>query len=330
MIFFQKKTACEFTLLGSILDPGDLVELDSPSDVFTVGNYAFVSASGSWALTSVDVSNPATPAVEDSLFDTDLRSVFSVFVDGTYAYCTAFEPGGGHLTIVDVSDPANLSKTGSLTDADFDSAVHAAKYGTDHVVVVAQDSNSLFVVDVSTPATPSKVGTVTDATQLLTAGRVVVQGDYAYVACRFATRMTVVDISTVTAPFVAASLNDATELFFVASVAVNGNYAYCGCDDRLTVVDITTPTSPSVVTSLVDSRISFPQDIVWHNNHIFGTSQVDDSIFAVNVSTPGSPKFVAEYTTDLINPNGLHAVGDTLYVADEDSNGLRIFDISCF
>merc|ERR1719162_2060686 len=86
---------------GQILDTTNLA---GASGVAVDGNYAYVAAAGSHALTVVDVTNPALPTVSGQIIDyTNLNGASAVAVDGNYAYLAA--QGADALTVVDVTNP---------------------------------------------------------------------------------------------------------------------------------------------------------------------------------------------------------------------------------
>jgi len=114
------------------------------------GNYAYVAARLSDALTVVDVTNPASPSVAGQVINgTNLNGAMGVAVSGNYAYLAAYRSDA--LTVVDVTNPASPSVAGQVINGtNLNGAWGVAVSG--NYAYVAVISAGLTVVDVTAPS----------------------------------------------------------------------------------------------------------------------------------------------------------------------------------
>jgi len=182
---------------------------------------------------------------------------------------------------------------------------------------------------------------------------------YALVASEDDDSVTIIDISTPSSPtFVAAITNnvgDFTELNRPQGITTTTidsiPYALVASksSDSVTIIDISTPSSPTLVAEIVDGVGDFtaldgPQDIttitIGSIPYALVTSDFDDSVTIIDISTPSSPTLVAELLDDeeggdfttLDDAQGITTItiGSIPYalVASEDDDGVTIIDIS--
>ena len=168
------------------------------------GSYAYVTATFSYSLVVVDVSNPASPVIRGSVTRASLlEEARGIAVSGSYVYAV------GHfsdsLVVVDVSNPASPVIRGSVVSSSLMDGVrvtqsrvrpvrHARVHGAtaclftvalslvrSHVLctqacgvavsgsyayMTAHNLHSLVVVDVSNPASPVIRGSVVSSSLL--------------------------------------------------------------------------------------------------------------------------------------------------------------------
>jgi len=226
-------------IVGSITN----AQLNGPTSVYVSGQYAYVAdmgptpKSGANALTIVDISNPASPAIVGSVTSTQLNDPSSVYVSGKYAYVAAADANA--LTIVDISDPTSPNIVGSITDntkLDKDTSVYVSgkyAYVTSFAGETTTSTSTLTIVDISNPTSPKIVDSIADI-QLEGASSVYVSGKYAYVPALSVLPTTtpptsgvlnIVDISGIDVP--TAQIGDlAASSIDVSENAIIGNNLY--------------------------------------------------------------------------------------------------------
>jgi len=197
----------------------------------TTGTYAAVASVRDHTFNIINITNPDSPAVTDSLSNNatlELTGVYDVntFQIGasTYAAATAFADDG--VQIIDVTDPADISAVSRLqdhdTDLDLDGPRDITAFTIDtgtYVAVAVDNDDTVHIVDVSTPASPSVVGSLADGGALLL------------------DRPNGVDTFQITA--------SGTTKTYVA-VTSQG-------DAGVQIIDVSTPASPAAVGSLADT-----------------------------------------------------------------------------
>ena len=239
-------------------------------------------------LVSMDISDPASPTLADSLMDgVDLQGAIGVKVSGNYAYIAAAQSDA--LVIVDISNPSSLTKTGSLNTAPFGNMNGASGLDVhgNYAFVASADKASLTIIDVSNPASPTQVGYLEESTVFRFTPGVVVSGNYAYLAGHG--YVAVVDVADVTAPSIVASLQN-SELESPQGVGYHSGvfYATAASADKILSVDVSSPASPTVLDSLGGASIDFPRSLVVDGTTAYLSSYDVNAVVALDVSVPAS------------------------------------------
>jgi hypothetical protein len=280
-----------------VTDPDSLSELGvyttTAQGVAPVGSYAYVAA-GEDGLLAIDISQPLTPTLADSL-DTPFWA-YAVAVSGTQAYVADGDSG---LRIVDISTPSDLSEDGFYDTPD--SAEDVAISG--NYALVADDERGLRIVDISDPEAPSEEGAYdvpSAAWSVAVSGTLAYVGDYYYDPGSTRGALRIVDVSDPANP---AQAGVAELSGRGAGLALSGHYAYLSAEQQgLLVVDISDPFSPSEV-------ISYPttyqaHDVAVVGNYAYDVALLGDLVYAaadqaglhiVDVSNPISPTLVGLY-----------------------------------
>lgn len=91
---------------------------------------AYVSDADSDTIKSVNINDPASPVVLDTITDaTNLTGVNGIVLSGNYLFARGgFFTGGDYVTSIDVSDPANLIRVSTLKRADTTSGPTTTNY----------------------------------------------------------------------------------------------------------------------------------------------------------------------------------------------------------
>ena len=140
---------------------------DHPTSVAISGHDAYITSLNQARLTTVDISNPASPVIVNSLQDNmNLFSAVDVAVQGNHAY-VADQAGGSapELTVVDVTNPAAAKVVGALSSSALNGA-YRIKVRGDFAYVSARGAGTVAAVDITNPASPRLAGFVFDAQHL--------------------------------------------------------------------------------------------------------------------------------------------------------------------
>lgn len=225
--------------------------------IYVVGTTAYLATSSDTAeLVTLNVANPATPAMQDTLNLGDAGDANTVFVTGGFAYVGKVAAGllNQEFFIVNVSNPANITQTGTLArlNADINSIYVSGNFA---YLATSQSNSQLRVVNVTTKNSPSNAATVNLG---VTANKVdVSSGTYAYVATQSngtAGEVRVYNVSTPTAPSAVGSgyevggnvigldIDPANPNYLILATAVASKQAI--------ILNISTPASISLVNNM--------------------------------------------------------------------------------
>lgn len=305
------------TLVGSLADTTNLV---NPEDVAIVGSTAWVGSVGNDYLTSIDISNLASPAFVNKwqALETDSMARLAPF---TASQLLGTSYNTDQLHVYDVTIPASPSEVGQVTSTPNMNGPIGVAAGAGFCVVVSDQGNELAYVDLSVPATPTVTGNVTDGTNLNGAADValvtIASTLYAVVAAYANNRVTVVDLSTPATPTVVGSVTDGTNLWGTENIAIYGEYAVATSvpGDRVTVVDLSTPASPTVVGSVTDAAdLNGASGIVVSGDYALVACGVGNRISVVSLVDPANPAVVQTITdaTQLAGVKKLDINGSTV------------------
>jgi len=211
---------------------------DAITNVFILGNYAYVIDASWCELWILNISDPQNPLISGNL-----RLYFGVpmeiFVRGSYAYVAMYTYG---LYIIDVSDPARPALIGQYDTPGQAQGVYVAG---DYAFVA--DTYSLQVINISDPAGPTYAGGLSSVYP----SKAYVEG--AYIFMSDGNYLIIADISDPTNPAFTGRcrLEGIGEDVYVAGI-----YAYVA-EGRVSshragieVFDVMDPANPTIVDSL--------------------------------------------------------------------------------
>lgn len=285
------------------------------SAVFARGNYAYVIDNNPGVVVSIDVSNPKSPRILDSVtYGASDQGFVGMYVNKGYVYVAT--GNSQNLNIYDRSNPTNLSLAGSVS---LDNATSDVFVKGDYAYV-GGSAGDYTIIDVSDPTSPTEEAAVNvDITVL---GSHVI-GDFAYVPT--GSGLGVLDVSDPTSPeIVNAGSGSLTTLL---DVQVRGNHAFVADQNTSSIgsLDISDPTNPTAVDSVSSTDMAqFPQ-LTLRGNFAYVSGSSNANISAVDISDPASLEVRASGLA-LAAPTDIMAVDDRLYVAcSGDTSGLVIF-----
>lgn len=286
------------------------------------GNHAFIVgavASGSEGIAAIDISDPTSIGLADSLADGgDSSNYLAIYVKGSYAYVAAHQ----YLFIFDISDPTNISLAGSVKDVTQLGSADGIIVDGDYAYVCAGEGPDYFtIVNISTPASPSITGSISGSgspNYLDSPYGLAKKGNYVFVCSFGEWRFTVIDVTNPASPVYLSSLDWSGDARRPKQVVIRGNYAHVTVSDGsssnngLLIVDITDPSNMSVVGSLIGSgspnylnlasplvlysRFSYPSDAIARVSSIRHIYQPGSFRMQVGLGDLGFDVDVAEAT----------------------------------
>lgn len=250
-----------------ISDPSDLSEIAVLSDSSLQGawtcdsdaTHVYVGSITTGILTSVDVTNPASMAVADTLpMPNGATEVRCVVVNGTVAYCSTNGDTWGQIVSVDISDPSNMVILDDFT------------YGLNRGMVVSgdylyfhEDNGDIVAYDISDPSDMTYAQYTTSAAYAPSFGEIrslAITGSVLVAACAGGGAdgegaVVTFDLSNMPTSIDQLDRLDAAdhpELTHVANAAIIGGHAYLASWDEelLVAVDISNPADISIVETL--------------------------------------------------------------------------------
>jgi hypothetical protein len=271
------------------------------------GNYAYVSEG--FALTILDVSNPAEPIVASRTMLPFEVSDIEVLGDYIYVAC-----GNRGLRILNVSNPSEPVEIGFYITRGANKLAVAGNY-----VYVAALDNGLHIIDVSNPSTPTAIGYYGE-----NAVDVAVAGDFAYLAHYDSgglNGLIILDITYRDDP-------NRVSLYLTDNpfgVTVAGNYVYIAdWSSGLRIIDITDPAVPKE-TSMAETSGN-ARDVNVVGGYAYIADGDKSGLSVIDIADPATPVVTGSYDT----PGAaiaLDVAGDYAYVAD-GAAGLQIIDVS--
>jgi len=296
-------------------------------DVAVQGDRAFAACYHTDAVHEIDISDPESPTLDDTLTDGSgrLDGAHDIIVDGDYAYVACAERDS--VCSIDISTPGSLAFSSEVRDPEGDNklnACHALSKQGNWIYAGGLGSIYFCVIDATDPTNLHYEGSCSHATYLNQVRGTYPKDNYVYCITKNGGYLTVIDVSTKASPEIAAS--GAAHIQVVsgstgndaANIRVKGNYAYCTtlAHDELVVVDISDVSSMSVVARVTIEDAYY---ITLAGDYAFVSSHTPRHIYVVNISDPIHP-FVTRrfYHNDLEFVSGMAVYGNYLICAPRD------------
>ncbi|MEN0048921.1 MAG: tail fiber protein, partial [Bacteroidota bacterium] len=200
-----------------------------PNEIDVSGDYAYV-VDGNGDLIFVNISNPASPIVENS-FAVNFRSAADVVVSNNFAYILGNTTGDRDIKVIDVSNVANPVAIDTL---DLGSSPRELKVFDNYAYVIDFSDQELVIIDLTNPANLSVVSN----TPLGASPREIrIANGYAFVATGNITgEFKMIDISDPLNPIIESDLSATAA---ASSINIFGGYAYIsGNGNNLSIISI--------------------------------------------------------------------------------------------
>lgn len=257
------------------------------------GNYAYVITSGGTPdFFSVDISNPASPVLADSL--SLAGTLFNISVSGNYAYVASGD-NSNELIVVNIADPTNISQIGSYNTAGNSDANGVEAVGSTVYLVLANGTSEFYVINASLPATPSLLGSLDLGN---TANEVKVLGNYAYVASDSDSQeLQVVNVTNPASPSLVGSYN-ASGTGNGETITGAGSTVFLGRETSGGVISIntSTPTSPLLLNTYSYADSVRDLDLGVGDTYLFVAGDLNSAeLVVLNVSNPSAMSLIGSY-----------------------------------
>jgi hypothetical protein len=259
----------------------------------------------------------------------------NVFVSGTRAYVTSYQPGA--LYIFDVSNPRQPQILGAAFDNGGQPSSPFTRLGgadgifvTNNIAyVTAENDNALTIINVSDPRNLVKLAEVVDGINgfngLNLPTGVLVSGTNCFVLGFLDSALSILDISNPANPRLIREIYDDsaipgspfTKMKWPYQMTLVGNRLYVACrgDSAITILDVSNPANPMLLGEAVDVTVNPSSpfgrlananwvDVVGNVAYVasgaFSTTY--GALTLIDVSNPASPRKLAELSDNALQP----------------------------
>lgn len=298
------------TLLSETVDGvGGFDELFALQSVFVKDGTTYLTNGN--AVTIIDVSNPASPALLAELSDgvggfEALLGASHVFVSGNTAYVAAV--GDDALSIIDVSTPASPTLLAEIRDdsGGFNKLNDPQFTCVSGSVAYVGRWEGVTLIDVSLPTNPTLLTEIDATTGFPINGYVEsieIEGDIAYVLAN--SGLDIFDVSDPANPALLSQVRDGVNGFDAfsgtLSMAVEDAMVFVAsyAEDTVTIIDASDPTDPQLVNEIRGgdfgiSAIDATFSVDVEGSLLAIASRYSNNAVILDVSNPASPQLVAE------------------------------------
>jgi hypothetical protein len=289
-------------------------ELSAPTNVFVVGNYAYLTDSSGY-IKIYDISNPASPAYT-GITGTNFGKK-GLYISGRYAYVIG---GANSVEINDISNISNPAQISSINTAPGPQNIYVSGKYAYVTIYNGGAGTNLVIINISNPNGPTIATT--------TAGfngpfGIYVSGKYAYVTNNTSNTMSVVDISNPTSPAIVGTLSG---LGGPREIYVSGKYAYVTnyASSTVSVIDISSSTNPLIIGTV--SGLGSPNGIFISGKYAYVTNSSTASMSIIDlkgadISTANIGNIATNDLTVWENAD----IGNNLYVKNGINAGVGGF-----
>ncbi|MFA6397230.1 MAG: immunoglobulin-like domain-containing protein [Candidatus Paceibacterota bacterium] len=302
----NKATPIHTGVIYSDFLSGSGATLNSPSSVFVLDNYAYLTSGTPGSLEIIDITNKATPVHMGVVNDADLADgPTDLFVQGNYAYIPSYYSDA--LVIIDITNKAAPVHAGTIYDNSIDGSGAALNSPVsvfvldNYAYVTSLDSLSLEIINITNKSAPVHTGTIYDnsidgsGAFIAFPNDVFVQGNYAYIVSSF----------------------------YDVPPDISGNGV-------LEVVDISIPTAPVHLNKIFDidggAALDGPSSVFIQENYAYIVSNLSNSFEIINISE-NNPPVITRLGTTPITLNVGDSYTDAGATAFDDVGGNITADI---
>jgi hypothetical protein len=282
------------------------VFINDAHGVWIEGTIAYVTGEG--LLTAVDVSDPTTPTILDTLDPASAKS-YNVEVVGTYAYVADDFDG---FNVVDITDPSNMVSVATLPPANemLDIDIEGS------YAYIADAFAGLSVIDISDPLAPVMLVSIPTAKA---AFKLWANATNVYLA-EYGGDVTIYDLTDPALPVEVASINVGP----ARDVMLQGDVAYVAAHtDGARTIDVSDPANPAMMGGVDTPEYS---RTIWAAGDYVYTGDESSGIQVIDTSNPYSPSVMGRVNTSG-SSSTVAALGDVVYIADS-AGGVNVVDIS--
>lgn len=310
-----------------ISDPGNLVELGfwqtNPLtfgflDFVVEGNYLYTAGATS-GVGIVDISVPAAPAEVTTISLPGWVSTLAVKDSILYV---PYQYSAYGVRVIDVSTPSSPVTVTTLSAPGNPAWNSAAIYGDTLAITAVNGGVSL--ANISTPSSPQWWITIYNPNNEYGTYQSAALGSILYLA-------TINDLLTldIQVPSQPAVLSQQTLGGWTKSLAVDGDWLFRVGKD-LSIADAGDPGNLQIYPFFNNFGIGGESTVfdVTLDGGIAYCTFGDDGLTAIDVADPTNPAFISHLTAGSTYLWKLVKIGDYLYVIDDNSGGIDIYDVS--
>lgn len=304
----------------------DSTALSSAFNLVVNGNRAYVVASGTHRVTSVDISDPDTPEVINSLNPANMGTPRGIANIGDMVFVTA--DSGNSLTAVDFSGSSPALAGQYQDDIDLDGAFGLDVQGDYAYVSSRQSDGKKFVVlDISSLPTITKEAVVDIGS--VNSFDLVVSGSFAYVSNQASNSIYVFDISDPTDPFLDETISlDGVSgpLWGARGVAADGTLLLAGGQNsqQIASIDLTNPAARTHLDTSSHSLFGSISKLAISGDFALASMSSNQTLAMIDLSVPESLRLMDTAPTGGF---GLAISGGFAYVTSTSNNSLTIVEL---
>lgn len=331
-------------LSDATCNPG--CDISDASDVFVVGDYAYVTSIGDNDLAIIDISEVNNPVQANNVQTGFPNGPSSVHVANRFAYVTS--PTDNALYVYDVSEPSiGATLVGNLTDAVCDAAVGGAGCALNNVrhvfvvsnyaYVVSATDDGMAIIDVSDKTNPTHISSYFNATNLNGAYEIYVKDNIAYVTAFTGHQVTLIDVFDAENPTFLGEIVDGAggaQLNAAQSIVVQDHYAYVLAygDASFEIIDVEDPSNPTLLgsfdsTDCTGCNFVGTSDLDIAGDYAYITVDVNDELVVVDISNKSNPTYAGLLLLNT-TPVAIDIVGKHAYLAGRANEEFQVIDIS--
>jgi len=276
---------------------GAITQINDTADMEIHGNYAFVASRGNASLTSVNISNPASPTYTSavSAASSQMTNIWGVDItsDGDYAVTVSWQSGAGsqcYLHVVDITNPASMSVVGTL---DLSTAFGGALgVFCDKVKIrgntafVSFNGGGIASVDITNKSAPSYISHLVLGNGTNVGRMDLTQDGNTMIAVTTASYVHAIDVTDPSNMTSHTNAQDTGKYNGARGVTIVGDYAFVAAStsDTVTVLNITNPSAFTQAGFLTDAtNLNGAWSVAVKNRYAFVATRTDNGLAVIDL-----------------------------------------------
>jgi len=322
--------------------------LDWAIRVLVKWNYAFMSAYDADSIISIDISDPTTPIIVNTItnWDGGIDLDGPIWLAFTWNYLYVAWYLSDNINIIDISDPTNMSFIKEIADSRWDQQLNWVKdiqVFWNHLYATAYNDDAFNIFDNSDPTDPQFLEDLKDSSKLDWINRAKIDWTYAYVSVDKNDSFEIIDLTNQDDSWQNVSIvwelnnwDNWALLDWARWLSFSWNLAYIASNisDAMEIIDITDKTNPIHTWSILnwwDVVLDANRQVILYNWFAFNSARTSDAIEVVNILDPNSPFHESNIvaTSDILLDwaNDIYNSWSIFYVAWNTDNSLEVLRV---